>query len=301
MRKLKLGITWILVSQLAPLLACRLPLDAWLGTQESQVYEAQIGGTSVFLIDTPGFDDSKRSDGDIILEISKSLSTQVAIGVKLLGVIYLHDITNSRMRGSLKRELEIVKLIIGSHNYKHLLLVTTKWGDGTRKREFEKRQQELEDIYWEDLINGGAGVFRFEGTAESGRSIVSQLNDGVDVLLALQAQLVQRPGVHLRDTDVGKYAMQVRKEKKQELQRLSQTPGRRQKDVDELQSRLDVGGLDLQKLDVKILDQVKAYISDVTREELNKNSRKPSPLNIITWTLSAIGTILGALGGTGVL
>ena len=272
-----------------------------LGTQDSQVYEAQIGRTSVFLIDTPGFDDTKRSDGDIILEVSKSLSAQVAIGVKLLGVIYLYDITNTRMRGSLKRELEMLKLIIGADNYKNLLLVTTKWGDDTRQREFEKRQQELEDRYWEDLIDGGAGINRFEGTAESARSIVSQLNDGADVILALQAQLIQRPGVQLRDTEVGKYAVRIRKEQKQELQRVSKKPGRRQEDVDELQSHLDIGGLDSQKLDVKMHDKVKAYIADIIKEETKKNSRMPTPLNIITWTLSAIGTILGALGATGVL
>jgi hypothetical protein len=205
------------------------------------------------------------------------------------------------MRGSLKRELEMLKLIIGSDNYKNLLLVTTKWGDETRKREFEKRQQELSDRYWEDLIDGGAGVYRFEGTAESARSIVSQLNDGANVILALQAQLIQRPGVHLRDTEVGKYAMRVRKEKKQELQNISNKPGRRQEEVDELQSRLDIGGLDPQKLDVKMHDKVEAYIAEVIKEELKRNSRTPSPLNIISWTLSAIGTILGALGATGVL
>lgn len=195
----------------------------------------------------------------------------------------------------------MLKLIIGSNNYKNLLLVTTKWGDDTRKREFEKRQQELEDRYWEDLIDGGAGIYRFEGTAESARSIISQLNDGADVILALQAQLIQRPGVHLRDTEVGKYAMRVRKEKKQELQRICKKPGRRQEEVDELQSLIDIGGLDQQKLDVKIHDKVKTYIAEVIKEELKKNSMKPSPLNIITWTLSAIGTILGALGATGIL
>jgi hypothetical protein len=205
------------------------------------------------------------------------------------------------MRGSLRRELEILKLIIGSDNYKNLLLVTTKWGDESRKREFETRQHELEDRYWEDLIDGGAGIYRFEGTAESARSIVSQLNGGASVILALQAELAQRPGVHLSDTKVGKYVTRVRKEKKQELQSLSKKPGRRQEEVNELQESLDIGGLDQQKLDVKMYDEVKTFISKKIKEEVKKTSRMPSPLNIITWTLSAIGSILGALGATGML
>ena len=90
-------------------------------------------------------------------------------------------------------------------------------------------------------------------------------------------------------------------EKKQELQSLSKKPGQRQDEVDELQESLDIGGLDQQKLDVKMYDEVKTYISKTIKEEVKKNSRMPTPLNIITWTLSAIGSILGALGATGML
>lgn len=271
------------------------------GTQSSQAYEARIGATNVFLIDTPGFDDAIRSDADIILEISKSLSAQLATGVRLLGVIYIHDITNPRMRGSLQRELEILKLILGSENYKSLLLVTNKWGDEARKREFEQRQSELEDRYWDDLIEGGAGIHRFEGTAESAKSIVAQLNDGADVILALQAQLAERPNVHLRETKVGKYAIRMRKRRKREVEHMSKNPDRRQGDLDDLQSRLDIGALDSQKLDVKIHETVKVYIAEAVRDEIKKNAQRPTPLNLISWTLSTIGTILGALGATGVL
>jgi hypothetical protein len=205
------------------------------------------------------------------------------------------------MRGSLKRELEMLKLILGPDNYKSLLLVTTKWGDEARMREFELRQTELEDQYWEDLIDGGAGVHRFEGTAESAKSIVAQLNDGADVILALQAQFAKRANVHLSETEVGKYAIRMRKRRKQELEDMSKKPGRQQKDLDDLRSRLDVGALDSQKLDVKIHETVKGYIAEAVKEEIKKNSRRPTPVNLISWTLSAIGSILGALTGTGML
>ncbi len=116
------------------------------------------------------------------------------------------------------------------------------------------------------------------------------------MVLALQEQLTEEPGVHLRDTEVGKYAIKMRKVRKQELTYLS-----RKEDIEELQSVLDIGALDSQKLDVKIHEKVKEYIGEVIKEEMKKFSRKPTALNIITWTLSAIGTILGALVGTGVI
>jgi hypothetical protein len=62
--------------------------------------------------------------------------------------------------------------------------VTTKWGDEARRDEFEDRQAELEDDYWEDLVEAGVGVFKFDGSAESAKGIVSQLNENADVTLA---------------------------------------------------------------------------------------------------------------------
>jgi hypothetical protein len=205
------------------------------------------------------------------------------------------------MRGSLKRELEILKLILGPQNYRSLLLVTTKWGDDTRFQEFEKRQHELEDTYWGDLIDGGADVYRFEGNPESAMSIVSQLNTRARVVLALQTQLTAAPGVRLKDTPVGEYVTQMRQQRKSELEAISKNPRTRQQEIDALQNSLDVGGLDPQKLDVEIHEKIKAYIEECVDKKFKETKNKPSALNIITWTLSAIGTILGALGATGSL
>ena len=102
-----------------------------------------VGGTDIYLVVTPGFNDTARSNGDIILAISKGLLTQKALGMKLMGIIYLHDITQYKWTGALKRQLKIVRLITGQENLKHILLVTTKWGDEARKDEFEDWQAEL--------------------------------------------------------------------------------------------------------------------------------------------------------------
>jgi len=104
---------------------------------------SMVGGTDIYLVVTPGFNDTARSNGDIILAISKGLLTQKALGMKLMGIIYLHDITQYKWTGALKRQLKIVRLITGQENLKHILLVTTKWGDEARKDEFEDWQAEL--------------------------------------------------------------------------------------------------------------------------------------------------------------
>jgi hypothetical protein len=262
----------------------------WIGTLQSHAFETNIGGTNILVIDTPGFDDSVRSDSDIIFEISATLSAQAALGVRLLGIIYMHDITVPRMRGSSKRELEMLRLIAGKKNYKHILLVTTKWGDPTRVREFENRQFELQDNYWSDLIDGGAGVHRFEGSNGSARSIVAQLNFGVDVVLDLQKQLLARPDVEFRETAVGKFAERVALDKQVEVTRLAHHPETARNGGTQgatIPRSLVISARDSDKLDYRMHQEIKELVSKAVREEKNRGRKKPSLSKMVTWVLAA--------------
>jgi hypothetical protein len=245
----------------------------------------------VYLVDTPGFNDTIRSDGDIILEISKGLLAQKALGVRLMGIIYLHDITQYRWTGSLKRQLKIMKLIAGKENYRHILLVTTKWGDEARRDEFEDRQAELEDDYWEDLVEAGAGVFKFDGSAESAKGIVSQLNENTDVALALQRQMAAGRHVHLKDTEAGKYALQQRGRAERHYKVLMQRPNESAEDLDESKTSLAVSADDHTKLGVEMYDKIQDMIQKTLKEEIKKSRKRPSALNVISWILSAVGAV----------
>ncbi|KAK5947350.1 hypothetical protein PMZ80_001500 [Knufia obscura] len=259
-------------------------------TQRSQPWEADIGGTQLLLIDTPGFDDTVRSDGDVVLEIASSLSFQATLGMRLLGIIYLHDITVPRMRGSLKRELEMLRLIVGPENYRNVLLVTTKWGDKSRRREYENRQFQLEENYWEDLMLGGAACHRFEGSADSAKAIVAQLNFRANVVLALQKELAG--STSFNQTAVGRYAEQSRSKIQHELDSMStmsrddtMTTSRTtssalsstlSQSTTEKEEFLRSTALDSQKMDVKIDDQVRLWIKEAIREEKERTKQKPS-------------------------
>ena len=93
-------------------------------------YEAvpvEIGKSKVLLIDTPGFDDSARTDSIILTEISRLLSIQYKLGVCLKGVIYLHRITDIRYTGNSIRTLEIFQKICGETALKNVLLILSRW------------------------------------------------------------------------------------------------------------------------------------------------------------------------------
>ena len=270
-------------------------LTSGTGTQRSRPVPAIVGGTEVLLVDTPGFDDSIRSDGDILLEISSGLAAQNALGVKLLGVIYLHDITVRRMRRSLKRELQLVKLICGVENYGHVLLVTTQWGDDKRYVEYGDRQAQLEDNYWEDLIQGGATVCEFKGTEESARGIVSQLNTGKGITLAIQRQMTNGNHVHLKNTEAGKYAIQARKEMEEEYQELLKSPAAHSEHLQEYKTSLAKSANDEAKLEVEMVERIETLIRKAVRDEIDRNQRRPTVMNVISWILSIVGDVFSGL------
>ncbi len=52
----------------------------------------------VFLVDTPGFDDSTRSDVEVLRELAAWLTATYAKEIRLSGIIYLHRINQPRSK-----------------------------------------------------------------------------------------------------------------------------------------------------------------------------------------------------------
>lgn len=80
---------------------------------------------TVYLIDTPGFDDTNRSDTQVLTEIATWLGDSYRSKVLLHGIIYLHRITDVRMSGSARRNLLMFKHLCGDEYLKKVILVTT--------------------------------------------------------------------------------------------------------------------------------------------------------------------------------
>ena len=81
----------------------------------------------VYLVDTPGFDDTEMSDTDVLLTFVDWLNLQYKNELKLSGLIYLHRITDDRMTGTATRNLTMMRKLCGDENLKNVLLATTRW------------------------------------------------------------------------------------------------------------------------------------------------------------------------------
>jgi hypothetical protein len=173
------------------------------------VYHFMLDGVRVWLIDTPGFDDTNRSDSDVLKDIAYWLASAYTRKVHLAGIIYLHRITDVRMQGSALRNLRMFNELCGLNNLKSVILATTHWthGEGKSVPESvgEARVKELEETkeFWGGMIERGSRVEKHDGSKASAIRTVSDLVNRHDpVTLGIQRQLVDEKR-SLFDTDAG--------------------------------------------------------------------------------------------------
>ncbi|PPQ85416.1 hypothetical protein CVT24_005586 [Panaeolus cyanescens] len=124
----------------------------------------------VYVVDTPGFSDSKMSEVQIIRKVYGFQCEKLC---KMDHAFYFHRITDKRIPGTARRVLHLLKAFeIKPYN---LTIVTTMWdhihGDEGMKRA-ESNFVELRDVIWKDEISKGAAIVKFENTHASAIDII---------------------------------------------------------------------------------------------------------------------------------
>ncbi|KAF3927790.1 hypothetical protein ABW20_dc0100807 [Dactylellina cionopaga] len=152
-----------------------------LGSETSEVasYRLNIQGIDIVLVDTPGFDDTTRSDIEVLRALYDWLKSTYNDGSKLNAIFYLHNITDTRMRGSTVRNLYAFKKLCGDDFFSSVLLGTNFWRNvGTlAKSGAEMREAELmaTDMFWRRMIDGGAMYTRIPDDQESALDILMHM------------------------------------------------------------------------------------------------------------------------------
>jgi hypothetical protein len=194
------------------------------------------------VIDTPGFDDTERTDSEILTEIARILTAQYELGVQLKGVIYLHRITDIRYSRSAIKTFEIFKKICGDKPLKNVLLVTSRWSDvdqGTGS----SRERQLKEKFWAYMLGRGSNMSRFHGDRDSAIGLVSQLISKDPVVLELQEQL--KSGKRLDETDAGAYVND---------------------NLEQMKAKYESELADLQRLKQELLDSDRAMKRQIQRD-----------------------------------
>jgi hypothetical protein len=149
--------------------------------QESIVFIEDDRGNrlKIHLIDTPGFDDDFDSDPNVLYKIANWINSLYNSNEKISGILYLHDVSLTRMRGSGRRNLEMVREVVGKEKFEFLTLVTTHWHTLTDPKREKDNEASLkkEDMYWRPFLKDPcscATMRRFNNTVTSALEIVKE-------------------------------------------------------------------------------------------------------------------------------
>jgi GTPase Era involved in 16S rRNA processing len=192
-------------------------------TNEVQTSKSfMLDGKRVVLIDTPGFDDTTKSDTDVLKMIAAYMQTMHKQEKLLSGVIYMHRISDIRVGGTSRRDFTMFQELCGKEAYKNVLMVTNMWGEANE--DALAREQELrdKDIFFKPILDNGALLLRHMNDQESAHKIIQNLT-GIDpVVLRIQTELAAMNDI----TQTSAYAqlnrelMEQAEKNRQELEKL---------------------------------------------------------------------------------
>ncbi|KAI0443046.1 hypothetical protein F4803DRAFT_335663 [Xylaria telfairii] len=188
-------------------------------TDSIDVYDFMLNGRRIHLIDTPGFNDTNRSDIETLGVLTSWLGASYGNGVRIHGLIILHPISDNRVSGSSMRSIAMIKAICGFESYANVIIATTMWPAEPIDAEIatlEARETELlgDDKFFGFFVARNAHASRhhkeantkFTGEVTSGMRIVAHLVEQSEIhipnVLQLQREIVDQ-GKTLGETAAG--------------------------------------------------------------------------------------------------
>ncbi|KAJ8072892.1 hypothetical protein PM082_016451 [Marasmius tenuissimus] len=163
----------------------------------------ELAGYLVTLIDTPGFDDTTRSDTDILKTIARFLANDFKRGRRLAGILYLHRISDTRMSGVSRRNFNMFKQLCGERTLRNVVIVTNMWGQ-VNAQTGEARETELgtSEDFFKPALDKGAKMVRYDNTPENALAILRDLLENEPLPLRIQTEIVEHQK-HIWQTAAG--------------------------------------------------------------------------------------------------
>ncbi|KDQ25931.1 hypothetical protein PLEOSDRAFT_1078291 [Pleurotus ostreatus PC15] len=150
-----------------------------------------LEGRTVILVDTPGFDDTTKTDTEVLTMIAASLSSMYLNGVKLSGAIYMHRISDFRMGGTSTRNFNMFRELCGDTALQNVAIVTNMWSEVSLDiGEAREEQLKSRDIFFKPALGKGAQIWRHDNTSTSAQAIIHCIASKDPLALCIQRELV---------------------------------------------------------------------------------------------------------------
>lgn len=253
------------------------------------IHEARVGDQRCFLIDTPGFDDTHRSDTDVLREVADWLNRSYQASIQLTGIVYLHRIIDPRVGGSSLKNLRMFKKLCGAQGLSCVVLATTMWSQVTLE-DGERREQELvsRQDFWGEMIKQGSTVMRQDQSEASAIKIILYiLAKRRRVVLSIQEEMAN--GKTLDDTSAGRELEaeleRMRKQHEAEMKELREEMVEAQRQNDkrsqeeiiairaDLQKKMDQDREDRERMRVTV-EELQKQRDEELREERQRNHER---------------------------
>ncbi|KAF8727253.1 hypothetical protein AX14_007450 [Amanita brunnescens Koide BX004] len=172
-------------------------------TDRVQPHLFTLDDYDVTLVDLPGFDDTNKSDSDLLGMIADFLFAEHQKGRKVNGILYFHRISDVRVGGTWKRNFTMFKKLCGEDAFNNVAIVTTRWDQET-KEVANRRLAELKDKpqLFKTVIDGGAEIFKHDHRSEeSARKIIRHLINKSPKALLIQREMAE--GKEVLETSAG--------------------------------------------------------------------------------------------------
>ncbi|KAF9044002.1 P-loop containing nucleoside triphosphate hydrolase protein [Panaeolus papilionaceus] len=174
-------------------------------TQNLQVIRMLHGDRKIYLVDTPGFNDTNTSDIKIFNLIANWLRDRFINDVYVSGVVYLHKISDTRIGGIARRNFQVFEQLCGRECFHKVMLATTMWNEETEE-DGQKKETQLKDRYFKSMMQQDAKLRRLDDDQDSAqRLLTAVINNATNLCpLLLQKELVS---LHksLPETHAGQY------------------------------------------------------------------------------------------------
>jgi hypothetical protein len=167
------------------------------------------GNSKILLVDTPGFDSSMETDIYLLGQFVQFLKEQASQGVFLSGIIYLHRISDMKMGGSARKNLQLLREFCGNQFLERVTLVSTMW-DIIQNEVGFARERNLTGKYWAEMIGLGAVPLRYDGTEDSALRVIDRylerelLGNNVKSDIEREAVQIQMPP---QETGAGRFIL----------------------------------------------------------------------------------------------
>lgn len=151
----------------------------------------EVDGRRVVLVDTPGFDDTTKSDTDILTLIAEFLASSYQSGHKLTGLIFVHRISDFRIGGISLKNFRTFKKLCGEQTLRNVVIVTNMWSE-VDPQLGETREHELatQDDFFKPALDKGAKIMRHNGSLESAKLVIRYILGNNPMALQIQRELV---------------------------------------------------------------------------------------------------------------